>query len=658
MGFPTPPGSGGALLTGFSYRLQSDGTTVTAYNKSGSVVASGSDGGAVLQSVFTDMPAAGCSITFRNDGSPYPWATTPSLPQSISERLVIYGEGSTVTLSATAPTFLKPGRIADFDTIKNVEISDFVIDRNDVVIANAGSAVVLGSGLQSQTQRLNWANICIRKIRTLNVPTFAGTSFIVVNLDIISYHVNAGEGTQTSIQNVLVEDCDFTNGGNYGVRIGGLCVNANHCNVYVDTVEVQRVHHDTGVLNATGSLRGDVGVHIGAGGFGGTATVRDCTSNRSGDPGFEFDAIRTLLVENCYSTDARSCGFLLANFQDSDDPAAQIAVLRDCHSRIVNYDVTLNALNTGFILGNGSDYGTIKLKDCSVHTKQTALNTTADTQGWAAWCTSSVARIVVDGFEMVMDNVTNSSSGGLRFVYGLFLWPKSDCEISLKRIRISRAGTIGTSIRERLITLGATAPGFTPTIGLEVDGITYSIAQTGGTTGATLWLFVLDNSAQIYNLRDALIQRLSVKAYSASDATPVGLLVGSQGSVTVQGQIRGSDLDFYKLNGLNGVTFSTSGGASNAAQTSIVGQVQNIYPIAKVAITPSGSPFVWQNVLGYPAKLLVNGGTVTDVSWSQDGATYASIATASPVGPVMMDSGDYIKVTYAVAPTMSAYQAK
>ena len=55
--------SGGAKHTSPSfisaYRLTSDGTTVKAYDKTGAQIASNVDGGAVLQTIFSALPAAG-----------------------------------------------------------------------------------------------------------------------------------------------------------------------------------------------------------------------------------------------------------------------------------------------------------------------------------------------------------------------------------------------------------------------------------------------------------------------------------------------------------------------------------------------------------------------------------------------------------------------
>jgi len=68
-------------------------------------------------------------------------------------------------------------------------------------------------------------------------------------------------------------------------------------------------------------------------------------------------------------------------------------------------------------------------------------------------------------------------------------------------------------------------------------------------------------------------------------------------------------------------------------------------------ITPGASPYTYQNTLGYPADVIVNGGTVSAIAFSRDNATFY---TAGAIGGIFpLSPYDYLRVTYTVAPTMT-----
>lgn len=72
-------------------------------------------------------------------------------------------------------------------------------------------------------------------------------------------------------------------------------------------------------------------------------------------------------------------------------------------------------------------------------------------------------------------------------------------------------------------------------------------------------------------------------------------------------------------------------------------------PQAEGAITPTGSPFVYQALLR--GQFLVAGGTVSAVEFSRDGTTFYNAGITA--GFVQMDAGDQVRVTYTVAPTLT-----
>ena len=82
-------------------------------------------------------------------------------------------------------------------------------------------------------------------------------------------------------------------------------------------------------------------------------------------------------------------------------------------------------------------------------------------------------------------------------------------------------------------------------------------------------------------------------------------------------------------------------------QTSTINGV-NYGPVS--TITPGGSPFAWQNPESTPVIVLISVGTVTLIEWSADGVTYYVVGLIG--GPVRLNPRQYVRVTYAVAPTM------
>lgn len=70
-----------------------------------------------------------------------------------------------------------------------------------------------------------------------------------------------------------------------------------------------------------------------------------------------------------------------------------------------------------------------------------------------------------------------------------------------------------------------------------------------------------------------------------------------------------------------------------------------------VAVTATASPMVYQNKNQERQQFLATGGTVSDLSFSRDGTTYYTIGSLS--GGIVLSPGDYIKITYTIAPTIT-----
>lgn len=70
-------------------------------------------------------------------------------------------------------------------------------------------------------------------------------------------------------------------------------------------------------------------------------------------------------------------------------------------------------------------------------------------------------------------------------------------------------------------------------------------------------------------------------------------------------------------------------------------------------VTVGASPFVWQNTSGSPITLVLSGGNVSLIEMSRDNSTYYGIGLIA--GAIRVAAGDYIRVTYLVAPTIKLF---
>lgn len=83
-----------------------------------------------------------------------------------------------------------------------------------------------------------------------------------------------------------------------------------------------------------------------------------------------------------------------------------------------------------------------------------------------------------------------------------------------------------------------------------------------------------------------------------------------------------------------------------------VGHIPLLDPDAPAGITPGASPYAYQNTGTTPQDVIVSGGTVSAIDFSRTGGTYYT--TGQTAGMFRLEPWDFLKVTYSVAPTMTA----
>ncbi len=74
--------------------------------------------------------------------------------------------------------------------------------------------------------------------------------------------------------------------------------------------------------------------------------------------------------------------------------------------------------------------------------------------------------------------------------------------------------------------------------------------------------------------------------------------------------------------------------------------------VKTISITVGASPFVYRNTFHMIGYVSVNGGTVSDISFSRDNINFISVSSSTGV-IIILAPNDQVKVTYSVTPTMN-----
>jgi hypothetical protein len=363
--------------TPVTFAIYPDGSNWKArLGASGAVFSTNSDPAAVLHACLNYSITIANGATVLIVGQPA-WGSTPTIPANYVGDVRIQGLGDTkITLTTSGRQFLKFNRTADYQTFKNVHVSDLVIDCNGV---GGQSSIVLGtydSTWPTAAQRVNLSDMSLRRIKVVNAPTNADTSTDHrLGFYFVSYHPGVNEATQTYVKNIVVEDFDMTANGNAGGVIAGSGpvggvnvlvddIHLNRCKqtcarailasqtslpagtLTVDTTTgfstagqlrcraldgtIQTITYTgktsttfTGCTGGTGTLAASTGLgyptssnfQVGGRGIGGRYVLRDVRGAYSGDNNFEINAPTDALLDNVHGRDALNVGLYINNYQ-------------------------------------------------------------------------------------------------------------------------------------------------------------------------------------------------------------------------------------------------------------------------------------------------------------------------------------------------------
>lgn len=108
-----------------------------------------------------------------------------------------------------------------------------------------------------------------------------------------------------------------------------------------------------------------------------------------------------------------------------------------------------------------------------------------------------------------------------------------------------------------------------------------------------------------------------------------------------------SAIQHNQLLGLQGGTSGQYYHLTSAEKNSI--NFRSTNPI--IVVPPGVSPWTFQNTNTYDVSIVVQGGTVSAISYSRDGITFVPLGVVA--GMLWVSKADYLKVVYTVAPTVS-----
>jgi len=512
----------------------------------GGIDFSGADAAAVLQRVIDALSNSGGSILLER--GTYVWQSIPTLPRSLPNWLKIVGEGGvTIRLTSNGPRAFDFKKIADYDTFQNIWVENLTIDCNNL---GGRHHVVLGTYISGTPQtRINIQDIKIRSVRTVNVPVDPTLATFRVNVALWVNHPGTSE-TQTKIQRILIEDCDFS-GGNIGVAVYGDHVGPSAAvNVFLDEIDIHRCRHSLG--SAQARQFDSANFHVGSAGFGGSVHISDCYGEYSADTGVEVNAMTHVLVENTEIRDALQGAFLQINYNNPQYGVGQEVTFHNCHAKRISLAAGSQA--KGFIVASSGSYatGTVIFDDCTVysvgatHVLGECLQVDVE---------NGMTGLVVDRFKVAYTGITHTSGS-----HGLV-------PISIE----PRGGSVATHVTIR-----------------DVD-----IIASGSVTGGTLWLNLISLEGSMYvdmsdvrfdvnitNLTDYATEAIVIgppDTVSTIDgvfkriifkriddlAHPDGFLIGGTARLTIPDQIRIENCEFTDIPPGNEVVFQ---GTSNAAK--------------------------------------------------------------------------------------------
>jgi len=535
------------VQAGYTIFIDSDGKIKARNTVTGIIDYQSTDAAAVLQRAIDALSSTGGLITLRS--GTYIWESVPALPKDLPNWLKIVGESRVIIkLTEKGPRAFDFHKTADYDTFRNIWLEGLTVDCNNV---GGKHHVVLGSYINGSPQtRINIQHIVVRDITTINVPVdpspwIDGESFARthrMNIGIVVFHPAPGE-TQTNIQDILIENCDFR-GGNYGVGVYGGGFYATGLNIFVDNVRIYHCRHT--LLSVPASIFDSANFHVVGRGFGGYVHIADCVGFYSGDVGVEVNAATYAVVERCVIEDAANCAFYHGNYNNPKEPALQSITFKDCKAKKTSLDSSRHGY--GFRVTTASmgtfdklnvAIGNVTIDGCSYFTSKPA---TATVQGEAISIVvnSGLNAAIIRNFGAEITEVNYGAASVLSnvaiYVQAFGGEQKTDIRIQGCNILVKGARQVGAG---ELNYCGIFLSGYR-FFTIEDVSVLMSVTNMADYTQQAI-----DVGYDTSNL-DGTISRVGITSI-VSDKRAIGITIRGTTTLTIGKQIRIEDCDFSGL---------------------------------------------------------------------------------------------------------------
>jgi hypothetical protein len=602
------------------------------------------DWGASLQSAINALGTAGGEIVIPNLGTEYAWKSVPKFPASLTGKISIIGVGTPVIkFTATGNRFLDPNRTADYQTFRNLLIDGLYIDTDGHCDFDHIVFGTRASGTWTLGQRANFDNITIQNVECVNVgidPLAASGPFAV---GIASTHLASAEATQTTVKNITVKNV-VSDGGFSLALIAGIDLSGGfNANVYLDNIIVEDCRHM--IPTKPTSFFFSSSYIIGGGGFGNRAYFRNLYGQNSGDNIYEVDAMQYVVYDNCTGKDPYNLLFYTTNYHAAPDYRSQTITYNNCGGELST------PLGRAFGIGenNGNALGKIVIDTPSVY-----LSSIPD-GGYSnrvLFMDTNVSADVEVRSPMIDVNFAGSLTGD-EFPQLFQFRAEAGRTSAISNMNIAVRGSLTTNgFNWSLRIVGADGAG-----NFNASG-TNQIVSTMGTSA------VPAASCFLFNLGELVSGKLvtSISGIRGSSTAGAGNALKFQ-CVKYRNNLAPDATHTHLLYDCDFSGFNAAGSSDISIDTAAYGafirreRIKYLTIPAVVTETVGASPVSLTNLYGTLRSYVISGGTVSDVSLSNNGgSTFTSVATATGA-TVLVDVGQVLRITYTGLPTVKSTPA-
>lgn len=618
-------------------------TTIDLVRDYGADPTGTTDSSTKMQQAIHDLGLTGGEIILSGRGATFLWLNaTPAIRPWMTGRLTIrIAAGVTVKLTNNNRRFLDPGKVADHDIFRKLTITGGgTIDVDSVTGNNHSIFGTLQGG--SYMTRVGFEDIVIEDLTVVNAPVDPTMTAHRLHVWLMTKHPASHEAIQDKITNILIRDLRLI-GGNAGVGVGAITDdNVHAANVFLDDIIIERCYHD--MLAPAKATFYSSNYHVGQSAFGNRVTIRDCVGLYAGDDGIEINGMDSAVVENCRILDSVLIGVLIRNFRPSANPYLQKTTLRNVVVEHRFLGTTSSTPGRGFVYSGTNDLGAIAMENCTYYRNGDAYSDTNNSDEALTLSapvksfTSRGLRIVVEGY------ATTSMKQTLGNALCAFNPSNSpNCYISLydSDVRVTGVRT-AASISYKIWRPFSFSPTGVSEVTLTIDGVVFEYAQTNSVGAGTAQVLCFLGGVVRANVRRLVILGTTDRGITLATITA---------GVSPASHYRFDGCDSSKITGTEFVVPT-----AQVPQVTIINHRWKTIPRAAVGVIPDSSPYTYQNLDMTPQWITVQGGNVSDIECSVDGATYWS--TGVTQGVLLVQPAEYVRITFASRPSLTKVFAR